>query len=135
MRRLNVFVILASLLALATALGAADYVFKETVKIPFAMKSHDRVIEPGKYVVRITTESNRWKLTLASAKQSTKEIVIIFGNYGEVPKEEQNFKKDYRLQILRETAGDGAKTVVFRFDMRNPGGRYHRVLFRVSAVD
>jgi len=135
MRRVNVFVVLVSVLGLVAALGAADLAFKETVKIPFAMKSDDLVVEPGKYVVRVTTDSGLWKMTLARASQSTKEIVGVFGDYGEIPAEEQNFKKDYRLQILRETARDGTKTVVFRFDMRNPGGKYYRVLFRLGVGD
>lgn len=133
MRRINVILAVVSLLAAGVTLAAADLAFKQEVKIPFGMKFQDTTLEAGKYVVRVTTESGRWKLTLARAKESTKEIASLFGDYREIPKEEQTFKKDYRLQILRLTEADGSKTVVFHFDMRNPGPKYNRVVFQVPS--
>ena len=137
MRRMQVYLLVVCVLVLATSATAGAPVFKQKVKLPFALQTGSNVLEPGEYVIRIMLDGNDWILTLATSKKSNTEVLKTTGRYATVPKQEQNFQKKYRLQILRmSSAGESGKSnwIIFNLDMKNPGGFFQRLVFRVREA-
>ncbi len=137
MRKMQVYLLVVCVLVLATSATAGAPVFKQKVKLPFALQAGSNVLEPGEYVIRIMLDGNDWILTLAPSKKSNTEVLKTTGKYADVPKQEQNFRKQYRLQILRmSSTGKSGKSnwIIFNLDMKNPGDNFQRLVFRVREA-
>ncbi len=140
MRRMQVYLLVVCVLALAISATAGEVVFKQKVKLPFALQTGSGALEPGEYLIRIMFDGNNWILSLAPRKKSNTEVFKITGAYADVPKQEQNFRKEYRLQILRmSSTGKSGKSnwIIFNLDWKNPGAQlriYQRLVFRVREA-
>lgn len=136
MCRIRIYLLALCVLVITTSATAAAPVFKAKVKLPFVLQSGSDVLEAGEYLVRIKLEGNHWILTLAPSKQSNKEVLNIIGDYADVPKQEQNFQKKYRLQIMRVSDPEkaGNKWIIFNLDIKNPGGDFQRLVFRTREA-
>lgn len=89
MRRTGVFFAAVSLLLLAAS-AQTEVLFKQKVKIPFALQSGAKVVKPGEYLVTVKLEAGHRLLTLAS---SNRQVLRTFGEYATVPKKERDLKK------------------------------------------
>ena len=140
MRRMQVYWLVVCVLALATSATAGQVVFKQKVKLPFALQTGSSVLEPGEYLIRVMFDGNNWILSLAPSKKSNTEVFKITGAYADLPKQEQNFQKEYRLQILRmSSTGKSGKSnwIIFNLDWNNPASKlrpYQRWVFRVREA-
>ena len=140
MRRMQVYWLVVCVLALATSATAGQVVFKQKVKLPFSLQTGSSVLEPGEYLIRVMFDGNNWILSLAPSKKSNREVFKITGAYADVPKQEQNFQKEYRLQILRmSSTGKSGKSnwIIFNLDWKNPAAtlrKYQRWVFRAREA-
>ena len=139
MHRMQVYLLVVCVLVLATSATAGEVVFKQKVKLPFGLQTGSNVLEPGEYLIRVMFDGNKWILSLAPSKKSNTEVFKITGDYADVPKQEQNFSKKYRLQILRmSSTGKSGKSnwIIFNLDWKNPGAlrKFQRLIFRAREA-
>jgi hypothetical protein len=109
--------------------------FQAKVKIPYALQSGSRVIEPGEYLAKYWRERGSRIMTLQDSKG---EILLRATAEGSVsvPKEERNFAGDLRVRITRvaDQKSPGKQWVVFNWDYKI-GDKFFRVSFsRVAEV-
>jgi len=103
--------------------------FREKIKIPYALQSGSKIVKPGEYLVTISMERGTNTLTLDSAK---KRVLRTKGEYQALPESERSKVKGRRLRVfpLPNRKSPGERWIVFMFDIRGPIGDFYRIIFR-----
>ncbi len=130
MRRMSVLSFVASALVVtASAKAAEPPFFQAKVRIPFALQSGSTFVKPGEYSVVIKPGKNFPILDLQSTGGG-KVLQINSEGSGFVPREERNFKEEFRLKIARmpDEHSPGKSWIVFYLDNRIG---FRRLTFRV----
>ncbi len=104
------------------------------MKIPYALQSGSRVIEPGEYSVEYKTERGDRVMTVQNSKGDILLRTTAAGT-DPVPKEERSFAGGFRLRIRRvaDQKSPGKQWVVFDWDYRMRGN-FFRVSFRIPEA-
>ena len=122
-----------AVLLLPSLVHADGPIFESKVKIPYAMSSGSKVLEPGEYWVKSTANGNDWTLTLRTLRGETVLRTTAMG--GDVPKEERNFTEQFRLRIKRVADEKSPEKfwIVFELDYKSPR-RFFRASFLVPEA-
>ena len=120
-------------LLLPSSIHAQGLVFESKVKIPYAMQSGPKVLEPGEYWVACAVKGNEWTLKLRNLKGDTVLRTTAMG--GDVPQEDRNFSGQPRLRIKRvaDEKSPEKQGIVFQLDYKHPR-RFIRAIFRVPET-
>ncbi len=121
------------LLLAPSAIAQAPH-FQAKVKIPYALQSGSRVIEPGEYSVEYKSERGDRIMTVQNSKGDILLRTTAPGT-DPVPKEQRNFAGGFRLRIARvpDQKSPGKQWIVFDWDYIIRGN-FFRVSFRIPEA-
>lgn len=104
------------------------------MKIPYALQSGSRVIEPGEYRAEYKSVKGDQIMTVQNSKGDVLPRITAPGT-DEVPNEERNFAGGFRIKITRvaNQKPAGKQWVVFDWDYVI-AGNFFRVSFQVPEA-
>ncbi|MBI3668773.1 MAG: hypothetical protein HY237_03195 [Acidobacteria bacterium] len=123
-----------AVLLLAPCANAQAPHYQAKVKIPYALQSGSKVIEPGEYSVEYKSVSGDRIMTVQDSKGDV--LLRTTAQYtDQVPKEDRSFARGFRLRITRvaDQKSPGKQWVVFDWDYVIRGN-FFRVSFRVPEA-
>jgi hypothetical protein len=108
--------------------------FKQKVKLPFALQVDSERVSPGTYVITVDWSHGQRNLQIATEKGDVK--ARLHGEPVSTPPEQRTVKEEKRLQIQRMPAqsADEKSWIIFHLDYKVGGQCCNRLTFRAEEA-